>query len=266
MVVEENTVQEKLVDLTVGGAVATITLTQPKKLNALNEPLLVQLDQAVSSVEKRDDVRVVLIRGEGRAFAAGADIGAMSKMDPIAANRFTRFAQAVFTRIEKLPQVTVALVQGYALGGGNELAMSADLRVAAEGTKFGQPEVGLGILPSFGGTQRLARLVGEGRALWMILLGNPIDAVEAERIGLVSEVVPADQLEKRGHEIADRLLALAPFALQVAKRSVYTGERLTIEDGLAYEATQFALCFATQDQKEGMSAFLEKRKAAFIGK
>lgn len=265
MVVAEDKTQDKLVDLTVSGALATITLTQPKKLNALNEPLLVQLGQAVSAIEQRDDVRVVLLRGEGRAFAAGADISAMSEMDPITANRFTRFAQSVFSRIERLPQVTVALVQGYALGGGNELAMSADLRISAEGTKFGQPEVGLGILPSFGGTQRLARIVGEGRALWLILLGQPIDAVEAERIGLVSEVVPADRLEQRGHEIADRLLALAPFALQVAKRSVYTGERLTIDDGLAFEASQFALCFATADQKEGMGAFLAKRKAVFTG-
>lgn len=262
----ENQVQEKLVDLTIGGAVATITLTEPKKLNALNEPLLVQLDHVVSELEGRDDVRVVLIQGEGRAFAAGADIGAMSKMDPTGATRFSRFAQSIFTRIERLPQVSVALVQGYALGGGNELAMSADLRIAAEGTKFGQPEVGLGILPSFGGTQRLARIVGEGRALWLILVARNIDAAEAERIGLVDEVVPADQLEKRGHEVADRLLHLAPFALKVAKNSVYTGERLTIEDGLAYESAQFGLCFATQDQKEGMSAFLEKRKAAFTGK
>lgn len=262
----ENHVEEKLVGLEVGGAVATITLTEPRKLNALNEPLLVQLDQAVSAIEARHDVRVVLIQGEGRAFAAGADIRAMSRMDPGEAVRFSHFAQGLFTRIERLPQVTVALVQGYALGGGNELAMSADLRIAAEGTKFGQPEVGLGILPSFGGTQRLARIVGEGRALGLILLGRPIDAAQAERIGLVNEVVPADQLERRGHEIADRLLQLAPFALAVAKRAVYVGERLTIEDGLAFESSQFGLCFATEDQKEGMGAFLEKRKAAFTGR
>lgn len=257
--------QEKLVEWSAQGAVATIALNEEKKLNALNEPLLTQLNAAVTEIAARDDLHVVLISGNGRAFAAGADIGAMAKMDAVTSERFSRFAQTVFTKIEQLPQVTVALVQGYALGGGNELAMSADIRIAAEGTKFGQPEVGLGILPSFGGTQRLARIVGEGRALSLILLGQNIDAQEAYRIGLVTEVVPADQLEQRGQEIAARLTSLAPYALKVAKRAVYAGERLTIENGLEYEAALFGLCFGTHDQTEGMAAFLEKRHAQFTG-
>lgn len=259
-------VEEKLVELRIDGQVADISLHQEKKLNALSAQLLEDLDAAIEAVAANLDVRAVLVRGEGRAFAAGADISAMAKMRALEAQRYAARAQGIFTKLEHLPQVTLALVQGYALGGGNELAMACDLRLAAEGTKFGQPEVMLGILPSFGGTQRLARIVGEGRALNLILTGAQIDAAEAYRIGLVNEVVPADQLDRRGTELAEKLAKIAPHALAVAKQSVYNGEDVSLSRGLAQEAALFGLCFATADQKEGMGAFLEHRQARFTGK
>lgn len=251
------------VTLEIEGPVATITLNQPKRLNALNPVLLESLAASVRQVEENPDLRVVLIRGAGRAFAAGADIKAMSAMSPIEAMQFSRSTQELFTRIEQLPQVTIALVQGYALGGGNELAMSADLRIAAQGTRFGQPEVGLGIIPGFGGTQRLARIVGEGRALELCLLAEQVDADRAERIGLVNEVVPADRLAERGRELAARLLELSGSALSATKESVYRGERMTIDDGLAFESKLMGVCFATPDRDEGLAAFLSKRRANF---
>lgn len=260
---ETTTVPPYPVTAEVDGPTAVITLNQPERLNALNPVLLESLSAGVQRIEEDPDVRVVLIRGAGRAFAAGADIKAMSAMTPVEAMRFSRDTQRLFTRIEELPQVTIALVHGYALGGGNELAMSADLRIAAEGTEFGQPEVGLGILPGFGGTQRLARIVGRGRALELCLLATRIDATRAEHIGLVNEVVPADRLAERGRELAARVLKLSSSALNATKEAVHRGERMAIDDGLALESKLLGMCFAAPDRDEGLAAFLQKRRANF---
>jgi enoyl-CoA hydratase/carnithine racemase len=184
----------------------------------------------------------------------------------VAAEQFARLGQAVFSKLEKLPQPTIALVHGYALGGGMELAMACDIRIAAEGTKFGQPEVTLGVIPGFGGSQRLPRIVGQGNALKLLLTGGMIDAVEAHRIGLVSEVVPMEELTPRGRAMAEQLCGLAPKALAWVKQAVYEGAELDQDKGLAYEASLFALCFSTNDQKQGMEAFLAKRKPTFEGK
>lgn len=260
---EKTTELVQPVILDVDGATATVTLNQPKRLNALNPGLLAGLDACIQQIEKTPELRVVLLGGEGRAFAAGADIKAMATMNLVEAMHFSRNAQKLFTRIEQLPQVVIALIQGYALGGGNELAMSADLRIAADGTKFGQPEVGLGILPGFGGTQRLARIVGEGRALELCLLAEQIDAERAELIGLVNEVVPPDMLAERGRQLAARVLELSGSALAQTKEAVYRGERMTIDDGLALESKLMGVCFAAPDREEGLAAFLGKRKADF---
>ncbi len=186
--------EDRYVELHVDGQIGTITLRREKQLNALNQTVLAQLNQVLDQLEVRSEVRAVLLRGEGRAFAAGADIAEMASLAPVAAEQFARLGQAVFSKLEKLPQPTIALVHGYALGGGMELAMACDIRIAAEGTKFGQPEVTLGVIPGFGGSQRLPRIVGQGNALKLLLTGGMIDATEAHRIGLVSEVVPMRNL------------------------------------------------------------------------
>jgi enoyl-CoA hydratase len=247
------------------GSVAVISMRGERQLNTLNETVLVQLGEAVAEIAERSDVRAVVLRADGRAFAAGADIASMEHLSELEAQRFSETGQLVFRRLERLPQPTIALVQGFALGGGMELAMACDLRICAEGTKFGQPEVTLGVIPGFGGTQRLPRLIGQGRALWLLLSGQLIDAAEAYRIGLVTEVVPADLLDRRGRGVAEELAALAPQALRMVKQAVYDGGELDQDKGLALEAALFGLCFAANDQKAGMRAFLEKRKAEYSG-
>jgi enoyl-CoA hydratase/carnithine racemase len=255
-----------LLSTSTDGAVANLTLNRPRQLNALNEELLKQLEAHLDALAARPEVRVVLLRGEGKAFAAGADIAAMQSLSPAAAEAFARLGQRVFGKLEQLPQPTIALVHGYALGGGMELAMACDVRIAASGTKFGQPEVTLGIIPGFGGSQRLPRIVGQGRAMWWLLSGEWLDAEEALRIGLVTEVVESDELLAAGERAAARLASLAPQALSWVKRAVYDGAEVPLEQGLALEAALFGLCFGTADQKEGMTAFLEKRKAEFQGR
>lgn len=244
---------------------AVISMKGERQLNTLNETVLTQLGETTAEVGERRDVRAVVLRAEGRAFAAGADIASMEHLSTLEAQGWSQAGQLVFRQIERLPQPTIALVQGFALGGGMELAMACDLRLAAEGTKFGQPEVTLGIVPGFGGTQRLPRLVGKGRALWLLLSGQLIDAAEAYQMGLVTEVVPADTLERRGRDVARQLSALAPQALRMVKQAVLEGMDLDQDTGCAIESALFALCFATNDQKSGMRAFLEKRKTEFLG-
>jgi len=257
---------QRMVALTVALRIATIVLRREKQLNALNETLLRQLDGVLDELATRTDVRVVLIRGEGKAFAAGADIAAMQPLTAIEAERFATAGQGVLNKLEHLSQPTIALVHGFALGGGMELAMACDVRIAAAGAKFGQPEVTLGVTPGFGGSQRLPRIVGQGRAMWLLLSGQWIDAEEAYRIGLVTEVVPEDALQQRGQELGEQLAALAPHALRMVKQAVYAGAEVDQDKGLAMEASLFGLCFATTDQKAGMAAFLDKRKADFEGK
>ncbi len=257
----------ELVDLTVADRIATLTLKREKQLNALSQELLTDLDAAIGEVSWRirndGDVRVLLLQGAGRAFAAGADIAQMKDLSAPLAESFARLGQRVFTGLERLPIPTIALVHGYALGGGMELAMACDIRIAAEGTKFGQPEVTLGVVPGFGGSQRLPRIVGQGNALHLLLTGDSIDASEAHRMGLVTQVVPAQELSAAGLQVANRLLQLGPQALAGVKRAVYEGAELTLDAGLAFEAARFGMCFATEEQQEGMTAFVERRKPSF---
>jgi enoyl-CoA hydratase len=258
--------EKRFVEWIVEGFVAVVSMKGERQLNTLNETVLRQLDEVVAELGERHDVRAIVLRADGRAFAAGADIASMEHLSEVEAEKFSQAGQLILRRLEHLPQPTIALVQGFALGGGLELAMACDLRLAAEGTKFGQPEVTLGIIPGYGGTQRLPRIVGQGRALWILLSGQSIDAAEAYRIGLVTEVVPAEFLDRRGLDVAEQLAELAPQALRMVKQAVYDGGELDQAKGLAMEAALFGRCFATEDQKAGMRAFLEKRKAEYSGK
>lgn len=257
---------ERLVSLTVEGHIATLTLLREKQLNAINEQLLRDLDAQLAQIAAEPNIRVIVLQGQGRAFAAGADIAQMQPLSAAEAEQFSRLGQAVFSRMEQSPQPVIGLIHGYALGGGLELAMACDIRIAAEGTKFGQPEVTLGVIPGFGGSQRLPRLVGQGVALKLLLTGDLVDAEEARRIGLVTDVVAAEELATKGKELAEKLAALAPKALGWVKRAVYEGAEVDQSKGLGLEASLFGLSFSTQDQKEGMQAFLERRKVAFEGK
>lgn len=257
---------ERVVLLSVEGHIATITLNRPKQLNALNQQVLVQLGQVLDEIEKTPDIRAVLLVGEGRAFAAGADITEMHNHTAVEAEYFSRLGQRVFTRLEQLAQPVIALIQGYVLGGGLELAMAATVRIAAEDAKFGQPEVNLGVTPGFAGTQRLPRLVGQGRALHLLLSGEQIDGIEAYRIGLVTQIVPAEQLLETGRKYAEKLASLAPHALRLVKKAVYEGAEVDLDRGAALESSLFGLCFSTNDQTEGMSAFIERRKPSFQGR
>lgn len=246
--------------------IAYITMNRPKALNALNQETLEELNQLVDALAKDSSVQVVLLTGSGeKAFVAGADITQMQSMSAIEGRNFGKLGQAVFNKIENLPQPVIAAVNGFALGGGCELAMACDIRIASEKAKFGQPEVTLGITPGFAGTQRLPRLVGKGRAKQLLYTADTIDAQEAFRIGLVNEVAPAESLMAVARALALKIQSRAPVAVQLCKAAVNEGMDTDLETGTAYEAEVFGLCFATNDQKEGMAAFAEKRKAKFTG-
>lgn len=248
------------------GPWATVTINRPQVLNALNRQLLGELQRVITDLQEAG-VRVVILTGAGdRAFVAGADISEMKDMDAGAACSFAQAGQAAFARIAQSPLVSIAAINGFALGGGCELAMACDIRVASEKARLGQPEVNLGVIPGFAGTQRLARLVGRGRAKLLILTGDIIDAATAERVGLVDLVVPPDQLLERARELARKLTAKGPLALVAAKRAIDTGLELTLDEGSTYEAAEFGALFDTADQKEGMAAYLGKRPAQFQGK
>lgn len=247
--------------------IAMITLNRPKALNALNYDLLQELNQLCEDIARDETVKVVIITGSGdKAFVAGADIGEMRPLSAMEGRNWGRLGQSVFSKIENLPQPVIAAVNGFALGGGCELAMACDMRIASEKARFGQPEVTLGILPGFGGTQRLSRLVGTGRAKELIFTGDMIDAQEAYRIGLVNKVTTHEELLSAAKSLAQRIMSRAETAVTLSKVAVNKGINMDLESGIAYEAEVFGLCFSTQDQKEGMAAFLEKRKANFIGK
>lgn len=245
--------------------VAILTLNRPAERNALNRAMLSELGASLAMLSGNKNLRAIILRGEGKAFAAGADITEMQAMTPTEATQLARLAQRIFTALENLPQPTIALVHGYALGGGLELAMACDIRIAANGASFGHPEVKLGIIPGFGGSQRLPRIVGQGRALQMLLTGDSIDALTALDYGLVTEVVPEDELLNAGRAIADTLKKRGSVALSYVKRAVYEGGEIDLAKGQSLESTLFGLCFATEDQSEGMRAFVEKRPAAFRG-
>lgn len=248
-------------------SVAVITVNRPQALNALNREVLNQLDSAIAGLENDKSVRVVVITGSGeKAFVAGADIAEMRDMTPLEAHSFSQHGQRIFSRIKRLDQVVIAAISGYALGGGCELAMACDLRVAAENARFGQPEINLGIIPGFGGTVRLARLVGPAKAREMVLTGAMVNAEEAYRIGLVNRVVPTGTTLQAAVEWAEELATKPPVAVAMAKAAMREGWDAPVDEAMAIEADRFARTFHTSDQKEGMSAHLEKRKAEFQGK
>ncbi|MFY2764254.1 enoyl-CoA hydratase/isomerase family protein [Arenimonas sp. MALMAid1274] len=249
------------------GAVRRITLNRPDKLNALNHATLTDLHQAFEAAGRDDAVRVVVLTGAGpKAFVAGADIAEMNGLSPVQARDFSRHGQALMRRIETLGKPVLAMVNGFALGGGLELAMACHLRILADTAKIGQPEVNLGLVPGFGGTQRLLRLAGRGAALELCLLGQPIDAARALQLGIATRVVAADQLEAETDRVADQLAASAPQALRGVLDAVITGGDGPLEAGLDYETQVFAVAFSTQDMKEGTGAFLARRKPEFSGR
>ena len=248
------------------GPVAVITVTRPAVLNALNNETITELEGAVRALTADDEVRAVILTGAGdKAFIAGADIGELAALNPVAAEALAARGHALCQAIERMGKPVVAAINGYALGGGCELAMACTLRIAAETAKLGQPEIALGLLPGYGGTQRLPRLVGSGRALEIMLTGAPIDAQEAWRIGLVNRVVPRDDLMPQAVELARTVAAQAPIAVRYILAAVREGLGMTLVDGCAHEAGLFGLAAATSDWREGTSAFLEKRPARFTG-
>ena len=247
------------------GAVATLTLNRPDKLNALNETLLAEMRGAVLTLSQQRTVRVLIITGAGKAFAAGADIGAMAEMAPARAKLFAEGGHALGEALEGAPFPSIAAVNGLALGGGCELALARDFIYASQHAKFGQPEVNLGVIPGFGGTQRLARRVGIGRARQLCYTGDFIGAEEALRIGLVNGVTPPEGLMAEVREIATKIASKGPLAIAQCKRVIGQGADLPLERACELEAQAFALLFGTSDQREGMKAFLEKRAAKFTG-
>jgi enoyl-CoA hydratase len=258
--------EEQVVLLAHEGPMSTITINRPSVLNALNAEVLVALKRAVDEVRARPEVRCLIVTGAGeKAFVAGADIAAMRAMDADEARQFARKGHAAFDAIAALPLPVIAAVNGFALGGGCELALACDFIYASERAKFGQPEVNLGILPGFGGTQRLARRVSVGIARELIYTGAIIDAQEALRIGLANKVVPAEQLLAEAKKTALAIAQKGPLAIAHAKRVIGEGLDNILHDGNDLEIEAFAACFRSEDRKEGMSAFLEKRTANFRG-
>lgn len=246
--------------------IITITIDRPKALNALNAQVISELEDAITEVENDPEARVLILTGEGRSFVAGADIGEQSVLDMEGGRAWGRRGSALFRRIEKLTIPTIAAVNGFALGGGCEIAMSCDMIIASEKAKFGQPEVGLGITPGFSGTQRLARRVGTAKAKELIFTGNMIKADEAKEIGLANKVVAPEELMDAANELAKNIVKNAPIAVKYSKAAIDRGVDVDIDNGIAIENELFAMCFATEDQKEGMNAFLEKREAEFKNK
>jgi len=258
-----NDYQNLLVEKTDG--IVVVTINRPKAMNALNAATVTELEAVFLALANDESAHVVVITGSGeKAFVAGADITEMQTMSPTEARRWGKFGQSVFSRIESLPQPVIAAVNGFALGGGCELAMACDIRIASENAKFGQPESGLGITPGFGGTQRLARLVGRGRASELLFTADTIDAAEALRVGLVNKVVPVGQALEAALVMARKIASRSPVAVGYCKAAVNEGLDTDLDSAIAYEAEVFGLCFAANDQKEGMSAFLEKRKPHWI--
>ena len=254
--------------LEVENGIALLTINRPKSLNALNSETLAELNTCLAELENNEEVKVVILTGSGeKSFVAGADISEMVNATPAEGRKMGLLAKEAFGRLENMPQVTIAAVNGFALGGGCEISMSCDIRVASENAKFAQPECGLGILPGFGGTQRLPRLVGKGRAKELIFTCDMISADEAFRMGLANHVVPQAELIDYCKAMAGRIMKNGPYAVSLAKQAINTGMDTDLDSGLKLEANLFGLSFSTADKMEGMTAFLEKRKEKhFIGK
>jgi enoyl-CoA hydratase len=253
------------VTLAVDGGIATLTINRPDKLNALNAATMAELGSVMDEVRDRDDILGLIVTGAGRAFVAGADISELAAETPVSARALAIKGQRIFRRFETSPKPVIAAVNGFAFGGGCELALACHIRIASEQAKFGQPEVKLGICPGYGGTQRLARLVGKGRALQLLLTGEAIDAAEAYRLGLVNRVVAADSLLESAVGMLRQILANGPLAVAACIEAVELGLDMSLEGGLALEASHFGLLAATADMREGTRAFLERRAAEFKG-
>lgn len=246
---------------------AIVTINRPKALNALNSETLKELNQVLEEISTDDEVYVVLITGSGeKAFVAGADITEMKDMTVIEGRKFSMMGNNILRKLENMGKPVIAVVNGFSLGGGLELAMTCDIRIASTKSKFGQPEVGLGITPGFGGTQRLSRLVGMGMAKELLYTGKIIDSYEAYRIGLVNKLVEPEKLMEEAKGLANIIASNAPIAVKLAKSAINRGIQMDIDTALMYEAEVFGECFSTEDQKEGMSGFLEKRNKNFINK
>ena len=253
-----------LVERDAARRVALLRFNRPKQLNALNGQVMDQLCEALEALDRDDAIRVMVVTGSERAFAAGADIGEMAGATPIEMLNGNRIAQ--WDRVRRVSKPVIAAVAGWCLGGGCELAMALDLIVAAESARFGQPEINLGVIPGAGGTQRLTRAIGKSTAMEMILTGEPIDAREAQRLGLVSRVVPNELLVEDALSLAAKIATKSPLALRLAKEAVNAAYEMSLTDALAHERRLFYLLFASEDQKEGMAAFLEKREPDFKGR
>jgi enoyl-CoA hydratase len=249
------------------GAVARIVLNRPKVLNALNRALFVDLDAALDELGGDAEVRAIVLTGAGeKAFAAGADISELAQVSAVEGQHLAANGQRVFSKLENLGKPVIAAINGFALGGGCELAMACTFRIASETARLGQPEVKLGLLPGYGGSQRLPRLVGKGAALKLLLTGEMIGAAEALRLGLVDEVVPAAELLPRVEALAGTIAGMAPIAVAQSIAAVHAGYDLPLDEALAHEAALFGLCCATEDKAEGTRAFLEKRAPLWKGK
>ena len=247
--------------------ILVVTIDRPKVLNALNAQTVEEIRRAFNAAREDDSVKCVIVTGAGdKAFVAGADINELAQATPISGKNTAEKGQRVFRAIERFPKPVIAAINGFALGGGCELALACHIRIASEKAQLGLPEVTLGIIPGYGGTQRMARLLGKGKALELILTGDRIGAAEAERIGLVNRVVPADQLMAAAEEMARKIMARGPLAVRAAIEAVMSGSDMPFEEGQFLEATLFGLLCATEDTKEGMKAFIEKRTAEFRGR
>jgi enoyl-CoA hydratase len=247
--------------------IAIVTFNRPKALNALNQATVQEALACFRELKSNDAVQVVIVTGSGaKAFVAGADITFMRELNPLAARNFAFLGQELTNTIEGLGKPVIAAVNGFALGGGCELALACDIRLASQNAQFGQPEVNLGVIPGFGGTQRLPRLIGRGRACELIFTGDIIDAAEAYRIGLVNRVVPQDQLLPACRQMAAKIISRGTVAVRLSKDAINNGMEMDLARACTYEVDQFALCFASPEQKEGMNAFLEKRTPQFQGK
>lgn len=265
MVPESCGYENLLIDI--DDAVATITINRPNVLNALNAETTRELGASIDAVAADDRLRAVIITGAGsQAFVAGADISVLATYDPVEAREAAYLGQSTFDKIEECGKPVIAAINGYALGGGCELALACHMRLAAEGAKIGLPEINLGVIPGHGGTQRLARLLGKSAAIELICTGAHVDATEAVRLGLVNAVYPADSLMEAAYKLAAKLASKPRIAMRYVLEAVNQGLNVTLKEGQAIEANLFGLCFATEDQTEGMSAFLEKRKADWKGR
>lgn len=248
------------VTLEAKGSIGILTMNRPEALNALNEQVLRDLAAALDQAAAQEEILVLILTGAGRSFVAGADIAQMKDLSPMEAKKFGLYGNEVFLKLENFPKPVIAAVNGFALGGGCELAMSCDIRVASEKAKFGQPEVGLGITPGFGGTQRLARIVGASNAMELILTAKTISAAQAQEMGLVSHVYPPEELLDKAMELAQAIASNAQVAVRESKAAIRRGLQTDMATGTAFEAEAFALCFATEDQKDAMTAFVNKEK------